>query len=119
MPTKEIAEKFGITVNGVWWIVRNAKKAEDVNADEKPEPITADETAEKANDILQQIAKLQKELDAQRNLARAAKDLMLAWKEKYELTQRVGKINGILSQKENAYFDALRDAKGVRNGESE
>lgn len=137
MPVKEIAERFSMTVNGVWFVLRNMKKAQaeepkeipEAAETEKPAPAEPEAPAAPAMDdgleklLLKEVADLQKliadlkaqrddlqqQLEAQRALAKAATELMLAWKEKHESTMRAQKAAELLKKKEQEYFDALRD----------
>ena len=143
MPAKEIAERFSMTVNGVWFVLRNMKKAQaeepeeipeaaetEEPAPEEPEPPAApavDDGKEKLlrkeivdlqkliADLKAQRDDLKKALDAQKKLTEAATQLMYAWKEKHEVTMRAQKVAEQLAVKERAYFDALRDT--ITDGE--
>lgn len=136
MPVKEIAERFSMTVNGVWFVLRNMKKAQAEEPEEIPEAAETEEPAPAEPEapaapavddgreklLLKEVANLQKliadlkaqrddlrkQLEAQRALAKAATELMLAWKEKHESTMQLQKAAEQLTAMENAYFDALR-----------
>lgn len=137
MPAKEIAERFSMTVNGVWFVLRNMKKAQAEEPEEIPEAAETEEPAPAEPEapsapamddglekkLLNEIAHLRtliadlkkqrddllKHLDAQKKLTDAATQLMYAWKEKHEVTMRAQKAAELLLKKEQEYFDALRD----------
>lgn len=137
MPAKEIAERFSMTVNGVWFVLRNMKKAQAEEPEEIREAVETEEPApaepeapaapvmddgrEKllrkeivdlsklVEDLKNQRDDLLKHLDAQKKLTDAATQLMYAWKEKHEVTMRAQKAAELLLKKEQEYFDALRD----------
>lgn len=117
MPVKEIAERFSMTVQGVWFVLRNMKKAQAEDPEEIPAPAEPEAPAAPAmDDGLEQLIAglkaqrddLRKQLEAQRALAKAATELMMSWKEKYETTMRAQKADELLLKKEKEYFDALQ-----------
>lgn len=138
MPVKEIAGKFGMTVQGVWFVLRNMKKAQAEDSEEiqeaaqtkEPAPAEPEAPAAPAVDdgqeklLLNEISNLRKliadlkdqrddlmkRLDAQKKLTDAATQLMYAWKEKHEVTMQAQKADELLEKKEQEYFDLLRDA---------
>lgn len=137
MPVKEIAERFSMTVQGVWFVLRNMKKAQAEEPEEIPETAETEEPAPAEPEtpaapavddgreklLLKQVSDLQKlitdlkaerddlrkRLHAQKKLTDAATQLMYAWKEKHEVTMRAQKAAEQLTKKEQEYFDALRE----------
>lgn len=108
---REIAETVGMSCAGVHSIlVKNGvNKEEPKMANENSAPMNGE-----AEDLRGEIAQLKKQLAEQTTLAGAAIDLMMIWKERYELNERSRTINSELNAKETAYFEALRAARGNR-----
>lgn len=117
MEVREIAEHLGRCTNTVYHALKRsgiqlriskltAKKEEPAKMEpEKKIPAYTDEGTEKV------ISALEAQLAEEKSLADAAMELMILWKEKYELAERNRSIIEDLSRKEAAYFEALRTAR--------
>lgn len=108
---REIAETVGMSCAGVHSVLakNGVNKEEPKMADENTAPMNGE-----AEDLRGEIAQLKKQLAEQTTLAGAAIDLMMIWKERYELNERSRTINSELNAKEKTYFEALRAARGNR-----
>lgn len=87
---------------------------------EEPKPMeevkAVEEAVEQMEDLRGELENLRKQMAEQKALADAAIDLMMAWKEKFELTEWSRKIAGELEAREAAYFAALRAARPGKEG---
>ena len=117
MEVREIAEYLGRCTNTVYHALKRSgiqlrvmkqTKTKEEPAKMEPEkkiPAYTDEATEKV------ISALEAQLAEEKSLANAAMELMILWKEKYELAERNRSIIEDLSRKEAAYFEALRTAR--------
>ena len=122
MSVNEIAWQLGRSTTTIYRALKRSgiqvrvTKPKKEASEPMEETKAVEATVEKTEDLRGEIDRLTKQLEQQKAVARAASELMMAWKERYELAERTRKIGNELSAKEAAYFEALRAAKPAKEG---
>lgn len=124
MSAKEIASRFNMSTQGVWYVIRNektkpgaAKGKQEAPEMQKEEKAVKEQPAmtEAQEDLMEQLEIEKSESERwhtkamwARETAEAATKLMMAWKDRCNLIESLYKTDARIAIAEEAYFEALR-----------
>lgn len=119
VPVRQIASRYAMTAQGVWYVIRSEKKkemtavSETANAKDTNVPCTPmDEQLEaELKNAKAEISSLQQQLVVERSTRCAAIRLMYAWKDKYRMERKLRDVEKVIELTESELFTRLREAE--------